>query len=415
LAAFNYTYTFFSGTFATNEPAMLKIVKDLFVVSLLANYLTKSMLSGRLGIFKSRILIPISIFLLYLLLLFLYSFGQAGIPLVSLRFFLLYPLLIFVAARGLNSMDKITKYFKLFLNLGLVIAVIAILQSVFNLGNNVYSRYIIIFGLAPGRATATLGNPNNLAQFLAIVFLCCWGFRSKPAREKLNLKYFSFYPIVLFVGVLLTFSRTAFAFLIIVVNFAFLFQKRISKKALRIFVIVFLISLVVFSLFFASRGGLKNLLDDQRIPMYAETFSGIITGNFRLLFFGFSMANSNVSGDQLAQVLAGNDVANPYTAVADSLYVSIFNFAGIIGLFIFVISILYFMKSGLKLYSKTEDPFVKGAAFSIVLVIIFLLLSGIFIANLVLFPSAFYFWIFIGILLNLIRIEKNKRVGEING
>lgn len=410
LAVFNFTYTFFSGASPEDDPSLLKLLKDLAVLVLFINFFLKTAVSGRIKKNNGFAVILIIFFVAYMIFLFFFTIDRTGLPMIFFRYFLAYPLLVLVIARGLNTIDKIKYFFNVFFKVSALISIIAILQALFNLGNNYYGYYANIFGIVIGRATATLGNPNNLAQFLSIGIILYWGLRSRQARESFALKKLGGYALLCFLGVFFTFSRSAFGAMIIVISLGCLLAQKVTKRILKVFFATFFIGTVFFLLYLSFRGGLVALTGDGRIAMYFEFFKEMVASNLEVFFFGFG--RMDLINPEL---FLGFKVASAaHATIADSLYVTVFSQSGVIGLVLFLLILMAALKIGFSLAKTSKDVFIGNAAYAISLLTLFFMIAGFFISNLTLFPSALFFWFFVGILFNLSEIEKNKIKEEAN-
>jgi hypothetical protein len=131
--------------------------------------------------------------------------------LVSLRYYVLYPALVLAVWRLDLNRPEVTRLVKGIALVGAAESLLAVVNFVGLVGDTYYRGYLHIAGEEFTRATATLGNPDNLGVFLGLptmMLLSGAAFRGTWARILL---------CVVLIGMALTLSRTAALALIVVV------------------------------------------------------------------------------------------------------------------------------------------------------------------------------------------------------
>jgi hypothetical protein len=167
VAAFNFAPALFSPLSLRSQSIELRLVKDLPVLVLLvAGFATirhpdlprgvRGWLLGWTAVFGVSLLLAQS------------AENPTASVLVSLRYYILYPM-AGIALWRLNLADaERRRVLMLIVAVGIIVAIIAIVEFMGFLGQTYYEGYSEVGGRTFPRSISTLGNPNNLGLFLGL-------------------------------------------------------------------------------------------------------------------------------------------------------------------------------------------------------------------------------------------------------
>lgn len=289
-----------------------------------------------------------------------------------------------------NFKIKIFKIFSfLFLFLGVFSSFVAIFQWL-----KIDNFLLLLYGVKEGRVVGTLGQPNNFASFLMLSFLSLSYLACKNYLK--YVYYFLFSSLILF-SIVLTLSRTALLYFILVSIFLLFFIK--SKKILFKFVvqpIMFLIlsNLIIHYLnrYFVNPS--SNLIDRLnsgylRFDIWTQSLHSIVN----MPFWGYGWNQTSI-----AQMK--NFYFHPNTEWYTSAHNIIIDLLLWNGLFFGLIFCLFFIFWLFELtkYIKSVEAF-----FAFLMVLVFLNHSMLE------FPLYYAYFLFIfGFLLGVIESDNDK-------
>jgi len=308
----------------------------------------------------------------------------------------LFSIFVFYQAQFLNLKEYKFKTAR-------VLSVFAFLVFLFGLQEFLFKQNILYKRLIPNPYLRFLGkrmisfhyHPSVLATyFLIVLSLAIFLIKTRKSKSDLMIGTLGIFSCLL--GILLTFTRTAFLILFISFFLYFLGSKR---KYVLYLVLIFLLLLVsssllskryeIFSRFSLSNsyhiGSIRYRL--ERIPIAIDMFemkplTGVGFGNFRYLFDIFYFKET------------------PYEfKIPDNMYLSLLSETGILGLgsfFLFLFSLFYSSLKKIRNLAGEDKEFLKISILGFCMLLLNMFSYDMFYWHMPLF----FFWFYAGLLAN---------------
>lgn len=380
VAVFNFTTGLFSAESIESEAPWRKAIKDLPVAAVL---LTAIVLRLRAGPRAWSNPIPrsfwvaLGLLLAYMAIHFLARHPSESGFLISLRYYLGYPVLAWaIWALGLTRPELLRLTGGL-VALGALQGVIATIEFAGVIPATFYGG-AVLGGRFP-RAIGTLGNPNNLAIFLALpaLLLVAGAYRAR-ARSWILLA-------LIFVGMALTFSKAVGLGLLVaavVVGRA----RAASGSGWRrggLLLVCGAIALTALSIAGRFRSNIDSLLNRTEA---AQAAWDQWTTNLQSFLFGDGFGSLATARDGQVESQA-----------IDNMILALGVEGGLLGLVLFGVMVLAaFLGAARARRRHPGDPLAIGLQAYLV----FFLLYSPFAVNFRLFPGALFYWAGIGLLLS---------------
>jgi hypothetical protein len=387
----NFTPALFRPVALEAEPPLAKLVKDVPVLILLAVSLLvgrraprPELLNPQLRLFKAllfgwAIVIAANVLITH-----------PALPglLVSVRYYVVYPLLT-VAIANLDLEEReIQVLIRGLIILSAVEALLAAGEFLGLFGGTYYANYVSIGGKSYPRAIGTFGNPNNLGLFLGLPLLLLIASMSKSTRPEDRL----FPPFMTFVftgtillGLALTFSKTApLALVIALVGLS----RRLDKRRGLMLALLF-------------TGGMLFLVAEGRVKS-----GGLAEGELGSRLVTVPSAyrqwvrspKAFVFGDGIGSTssLVNNAVSS---TVTDNMPLTLAQEGGVVGLVIFSLVCAAALRVAVLGFRVSEQH--KTKVGGLLAYAVFFLVYAAVSVNFRLFPGAMFFWISIGLAVQL--------------
>jgi hypothetical protein len=359
------------GMSTFNEPALLKLTKDIIAVGLLLAAVKFRPIVPR------RFLATYFFFAIYILLRTLFQPGAIALTVVHLRYILLYPFLGMVLTGALDSVEKITKLLRILI----VTAVLVVLFGFYEIAvkhQTHYSGYIT-FGPITQRMVSTLGSPNNVALFLQLPIL----YLLSGLFMKVDRRFWLLIPLLVFwAGMFLTFSRTSFVLAMVGALCVAAMLRNFRAVAIVTFLLV--IGTTALVIVYHGREEMANLLG-SRLDVLVNFVSESTESGQIFLFgrgLGSGLIETGIKDDRLA-----------VSVVTDNFYTNLLRMSGVTGLALFMLLLSHLislcLKAGKQIYSpQTRRLYITLMAWNIVFI-----LYGMAFTAFTLYPSALIYWI----------------------
>jgi hypothetical protein len=320
---------------------------------------------------------------------------------VSARYYLFYPFLALVLWLVPFDRRTLDRYVTGIVFLALLQLPICIADFAGAFGNTFYAGHVEIGGYLFPRAIGTLGNPNNLGIFLgfgvlvAVFMLDRWSRATRTAVA-----------VALFVGMVLTFSKTVFVALgLVSIGLAVCLPVRNRLRALSA---VVLGTGVVAAVVLSSRTG---------EALSVESVLGSRTGTASNAFDRWTANTQSFFVGEGFGTVTDLDASGPIReTVVDNMVLALALEGGILGI-VLTSAVVVAVVGSLFLYAGGTRLAVTAKAFAA-----FFLLYAPVAVNLRLFPGALFLWLFAGIALAHVRAERHngegprrKRAGGVTG
>lgn len=396
-----------SATFANFvESAFGFMTKEFLVFLLCLSWLLNSLINGELSLENISFEIKEIMLAVWLSYLLLETARQSPVVgFFGLRSIALYFPLYFIVPSIIDNKTKLRRILRTFL-LGIVfIAVIAIIQYLF------VSEIMDKFGFSYGelayrtisghlKASSTLGDPASSGSLLAmfILFYCSVWFSNREGIKKKGKYIKVSIVILLFFGLIVTFSRISWiGCLIGFLIWSCLFKKQAKRIILIGFSLILIINIYldnfIYHHFISAFGFGENI----RAIKSTQARISIITNVFETY-----LAENPILGHGLG-ITGAPSMRNAHLLregyqVMDNYYLKLLVETGMIGTTIFIIFFGLCIASGIKQFKSLNDPEVAGASLGISLALI--ILATVSMANSVLESPVIniYFWILLGLL-----------------
>jgi hypothetical protein len=378
VCALNFLPALFQPVSLTAQPAWQKVLRDIPIAGLLliASLTWTSRSRKPSDDLTANFTLALLGLAVIMLIDYLVRHTHTADFLVSLRYYVGYPLVALAVARLDFSDAEIRRFAQLFVVVGALEGVLAVLNSAGVVGNNYYAQGVIpIGGHIFARAVGTLGNPNNLGLFLGFPLLLVFyravfsGWRRKVSFALIAL------------GVLATFSKTA----AIALGFAIVLEQVTQKEGrpnwrrvvllVGMSVLFLLVTFVyrVHGVFTAGALlGARTAGDPETLHHIVSSLSSLAVGS------GYGSITAPGAGFQTA---------------ADNMLLAIAVEGGIIGLVIFVALVL----SGFRFMARARRVACSPMTRSLFSYGVFFLVYAMASSSFRLFPGAVLFWIAAGL------------------
>ncbi|HAZ10981.1 MAG: hypothetical protein A2047_00375 [Omnitrophica bacterium GWA2_41_15] len=257
----------------------------------------------------------------------------------------------FIARNELNNKRIRLLIYVLFFA-GVTVGVMAILEFIFK-SNIIYEKLVYNpfyrWFLFLSRAMSTMIHPTILGTYLACC-LPCYYFIAGVIKNKTNKLLAMLGAFFIFIGLMVTFSRTSW---IVALTGAFFYFYKKNKKLLPIMIVfISLFSVAVFGIMklkptLRDRIDYKNADNYIRLERYPLTmkmikdhpFVGVGLNNYRIVFdkyYGPNQVDYNIK-------------------IPDNMYLMIAGESGLIGAGLFLLLLFYIIKRGFVLLKDKED------------------------------------------------------------
>ena len=391
-AVFNFTPALFDGESIEAEPIWRKGLKDIPVALLLATALVLRLREAPRGDGGLRELLerpfrgtPISpLMWTAILLLGLYmavDFLVRRPPelefLASARYYVGYPLVAWAVWALALPAGALRRVVAVVAGLAALQGVLAILEFSGVTPDTFYANYVILIHWIYPRAIGTLGNPNNLALFLALpAILLIAGALGRGWWRWLLLA-------LIFVGMAMTFSKAVGLAMVVALGVIALTGRAAGHADPRALLPLGALALGLTALSAAGRFGSGSLLDRTEAAKQAWDRW---TGSLEDFFFGdgFGSLVSATGGEVQSQAI-------------DNMILALGVEGGSLALVLFgLVAVSAFVCAARARHGKSGDALALG----IQAYLVFFLLYSPFVVNFRLFPGALFYWVGVGLLLS---------------
>ena len=381
VAVFNFTPQLFTSEGVVDEPTWRKAIKDIplgivFGVALWAGTRPEGAVAQRARRIYGWPFLALSGFMA---LDFVVRGSGLAEFLVSARYYLVYPALVWAMLRLDIERPAVTRVAIALCALATLESLLAVYEFTGVLGPTYYDAYVSFGEETRPRAIGTLGNPNNLAVFLALPALLL----ASGAVARGSLRWLLF--ALVSVGLVLTFSKgvaLALAVALLVLDRSLGRERRPARTAA-----IAAVGGTAFLVATLSRSdGLSvfSVLGDREDV--ASDALATWTGSLKTFLFGDGF------GSHVDITSSGLD-----TVVTDNMALMLALEGGLVGLGLFVLVVFQTFRALTPARSADRSP-LGAALFSYT---IFFLLYSPFVVNFRLFPGAMLFWLAAGIAMRL--------------
>jgi len=409
IAAFNYTPLLFNpiGPRAGGQPIYMLVLRDILLLLLFANWFMRRIFNRERLHNPSEISRFLILYCVYIILRAVATPTAFIASIRYLRYLALYPLVLtFIVPYAFRKKRDIGRFLWIFIIIGFIVAVVGIFEVTTDFGNtyqtvrgrNPYESYY-----ADGRAVSTLANPNNLACYLAMVTGIAISLVVEGMVKSWFRKLFvALFICATFICLFLTFSRAGISATVLttalLLGIRGVKNRRISF--ILIMIIVMIIGFIMFSYVTEARGVyIQDLYKHKRVDLFWQAAEKISSNPF-LFLFGHGIAAGYKSGS-VEEIAAGTGLTR-----ADNMFVMIWLEAGTIGLFAFLSLIFVILKESESIYSRQSDPYLRAACSAVLTSVLCITIWGIGAISFSLFPSGYYVWMFVGMLIAVKRIKE---------
>ncbi len=416
IAAFNYLPLLFNpvGPRVGGQPVYMLILRDILLLLLFANWF------GRRIFDRERRHTPsaISKFLIFYCIYIILRAAATPTALMAsvrfLRYLVLYPLVLtFIVPHAFRNKRDIGRFLWIFIIIGFIVAVIGIVEATTDFGKTyqtISGRYELYH--ADARAVSTLANPNNLACYLGIII----GVAISLVVEGIMKSWFRRLFVALLICaalicLFLTFSRGGILAAVLTVTLLFgirgVKNRRISF--ILIMVIVIIAGYIMFYHANRARGMYIQELyaQDRRVELFWQAAEKV-TSDPLVFLFGYGIAAGFRPGS-IEQVAASSG-----SMLADNMFVMIWSEAGTIGLFAFLSLIFVILRESERIYSRQSDPYLRAGCSAVFTSVLCITIWGIGAVSFSLFPSGYYVWMFVGMLIAVKRIKEAEVANSVH-
>ena len=361
---------------------------DLFILLSFPFYILRGLVKNH-PLHLGKLFIPLLLFIciaLFSLLLSLYRYEAKEVVVASfyLLRFIVYAFLSIIA---LNEKIKPYKLFLFLLIIALALSALGFFQFVFFPDFSSMET----FGWDPhiGRLLSTWFDPNFMGGFLSFALLLLLNILFDKKLRKTERIFFILSAIILFVALVLTFSRSAYVMFIVGI---FLTGLRAPKMLL-----VFLSLSLLFYLFIPRMQERVNDLAGSMFAFATNSYDYGLDETAKLRVASWEESLSLFSAHPLLGIgydtmlyekLNRGDITDPTIhsgSGADSSLLTILVTTGIIGFLSFVwIMFTLFVIPYKTFRQKTSPPFVKNFALGFIIALIALLVHSFFVNSLLL-------------------------------
>ena len=381
VATLNFVPQLFTSDSLVDEPTWRKAIKDLPLAVIFGVALVRGVRPGGAIADRARRIYGIPFLVLIAFMAIDFLVRGPGLPefLVSARYYVVYPLLVWAAFRLDLERRTVMRLSAVLCAIAVVESFLAVYEFTGVLGPTYYADYVAFGDETRARAIGTLGNPNNLAVFLALPALLLAA--GVTVRGLLRWLLFG----LVCVGVILTFSKgvaLALAVAFLVLDHLLSREVRplrtgaIAAVGIGAFLFATLSRADEFSTF-SIFGGRGEVASDA-----FDTWTGDLTSF--LFGEGFGSQVDIVEGG-LAPV------------VTDNMALMLALEGGAVALGLFVIVVVQAFRALTEARRADSSPLMAALyAYAV-----FFLLYSPFVVNFRLFPGAMLFWLVVGVALRL--------------
>lgn len=378
VAVFNFTPQLFTSDALVDEPTWRKAIKDLplfllFTVALLQRRSRGGEVAGR-----ARAIYGVAFLALAAFMAIDFIARRPDLPefLVSARYYVVYPLLVLVVSRMEISRAAVLRIAAALCAVAALESLIAVYEFSGVIADTFYANYVTVAGDEKPRAIGTLGNPNNLALFLALpALLLAAGAVARGALRWILLG-------LVLVGMVLSFSKAVGLALAIAVV-AMEWTRRRELDLVRMIVAGGL-GIGLFVLAIASRfgGELSVFAVFGGRGSAVEQAWDIWTSDVKTFLIGEGFGSQiDASGGTISQI------------VTDNMALMLALEGGLLAVILFAVIVAHAFRALLAARRNDGSPLVM-ALFGYA---VFFLLYSPFVVNFRLFPGALLFWLAVGV------------------
>ena len=388
LSAFNSIhYLFYSNMSVFNEPVIYKSIKDILLFGLVVNLLFKV---KRNDIRFSNLIQSMWPFILFIVMMLVHGVlfsikGNYISIMLTLRYLLVYPLTGLLCVGAFDSLEKK----EIFFNMLVLVGSVAVCLEFWELSAGINTGFVGYVNIGPihQRAVSSLQNPNNCALFLSIPFMYVL---SKIYTKGLRLLSAAIL-FLLFVGIILTFSRSVLISLMFSIIIMALIHRSLPSFLLLPPFLLTIILLYVYTTSIRMRDAGEGVFSSA-LPALSN-----ILGR---LLFGIGRSSPAWAGKTGMEWLTGIGYGSEQYVTTDSMYAALFLGGGIFTVLSFLAMITGIGHILYKLLNKSgnEDRHIAILIFCVFIIIIFHMFSAI---TLKLYPVSLIFWILVSMALGM--------------
>lgn len=386
VAVLNFTPALFHAQSLTSESLSQKALKDILILLLgvmaFGVYTGPKREANSVKRLVSQLIGSCLLFALVMLADVLARGGPVAAFFTSLRYYAIYPLAVIAVWQLRLSPSEVRRLLRGIAVVGALEGVLAVLNFLGIVGTTYYDSYVHLGGGAYSRATATLGNPNNLGLFMglaAILLLNRTLFSDWRARLLLL-------PVAL--GLLASFSKTATVALALALVSQGLFSGAQSLTRARAILVAGVAAVFGYVIVAGRLGGStsaeallggRSAGDSLALGQWTHDALSTLTGT------GYGILSAQIGSDATSSQAVDNM----------PLFVAVEG--GLIGLLLGVGIVVLGMRLVRASRRLSGDPVI----ISIETYCVFFLLYSPVAVNFRLFPGALLFWLLVGFAVTL--------------
>lgn len=404
IAAFNFANLLYSpiGPRTGGQPVYMLVIRDILLLLLLINWFVRRVS------YKERLHISLAIstpLFVYCFYIIIRSAGTLTALLASiryLRYLVIYPLvLISIVPYAFQNKRDVKRFLWVFVSTGFVVSIIGIVEALTDFGDTYQNYGAFRTYYADGRASSTLGNPNNLAAYLGMVIGVALSLSIEGVLKSRFLKLFIILLIcVALTCLFLTFSRGGI--LAITVTTMLLFGNRgIENRKLSLFMSMVIVIFIGLAMIYYTtqerKENIQELYTQGRAEYFWSTADYLFSNPFQLL-----VGRGIAVGYEASSVGLVKDVGS---TEADNFFTLIWMESGSIGLILFLLLLFVILKEIVRIYRRQSDPYLKAGCSAVLSSVIYVTMWGISSVSFRLFPAGYYVWMFVGLAIAIERIE----------
>lgn len=332
---------------------------------------------------NDKLLFPFYFFLLIIILQFLrnVSEGQSVRELIRnikdgpFTFFIFYPLIYYI-----NTESKLEKYIQWLMNIGIISAIVAIVQFIFKIQIDFSSTVELQSGFIRVYHPAALLFPLCIYIIISRMF-------DKQYKKLVFVDLISI--LILFFGMFSTLHRSLIISTLILVVIVIIYHSY-SKKNIKVVFFLFLLSLFMI-VYLITNKDLLDLLFNRLDSAYSEVryFEGNYFGRY-LIFVSTIAAVIKISILFGAGFTYGSNYSSSFSVTNDNTYANLFVISGLIGLLLYLFIGVFLIIKAYKLSLYVENGFYKILLFSISVYTVQWLLLGAFSDSITYGPHIIY-------------------------
>lgn len=391
--------------FSTGPIFELNFLKDaafiLFVVIWFSSLLSKT--HGSLtNMYHNRVCNRIMILFMCYMFIQTILAPNLMVGILGLREVVEFMFAFFLAQFFFTTESRVKKCIQLVFLSGLMVAILGIVQQILGLHYN--PKMMRLAGVTMHRLSSTLGDFNIFGFFMAISILVAIYLLSEKQKTHSYKIFLSCSIVLMIICLFLSYSRSAFVALCVGIMV-------LSIRKHNIKIIIVSAILIVFTFIFMPSevslrlSGLRYGIDSGRREMWTLAWDQF--KQHPIIGVGYGKVGGIYGAGRsgpLAGYLAGS---TDDMLVTDNAYLFLLTEAGIIGFGLFALLLFLILKKGWamkKEFKKSESAYYLNDC---LLAISLAICVGAISFNIfgMFFPINFYFWLLVGIMVNLKNIE----------